>query len=324
MRLRTFVYPMVTTSLLGPGGSHLAETQQSGKRVKVFVFLAMCTISVAFASIAWAQTYTTIDFPGAIATALNGGPNPPGTSVGSYTDTSGVTHGFVLTKKGTFTSFDPPGSTLTIPNFINPQGDIVGEYLDSTFVSHGFILNGKKYSTVDFPGAAGTALSGLNPSGEMSGFSCSDPACGNTGAPNTTHSFVVSKKGVFTNFDPPGAVSSTASGVSPSGAVVGFYTDNVGNGHGYLLDQGTFTTIDFPGAISTFAGGSNAEGDIIGEYNDAAGVGHSFLLSKGVFTSFDPPGTVGFSDATGINPGGIIVGIYFDSAGVVHGYIRTK
>jgi hypothetical protein len=289
---------------------------------KVFRFLAICTISLAFASIASAQSYKTIDFPGAIATTLNGGPNPSGTSVGSYT-TSGVTHGFTLTKGGVFTSFDPPGSTLTIPNFISPQGDIVGNYLDASNVSHGFILDGSKYTTLDFPGAVGSTLTGLNPSGEISGFSCSDPACGNTGNLSTNHSFVRSKKGVFTSFDPPGAISSTASTVNPAGAVVGAYTDNAGIGHGYLLDHGTFTTIDFPGAASTFGGGGNAEGDIVGEYNDTAGVGHSFLLSKGVFTSFDPPGTVGFSDASGINPGGIIVGIYFDSAVVEHGFIRT-
>ena len=291
--------------------------------IKLFRFFVMCTISVAFASIVWAQTYTTIDFPGATATSLNGGPNPQATSVGSYTDTSGVIHGFTLTKGDVFTSFDPPGSTLTIPNFISPQGDIVGNYLDASNVSHGFILDGSKYTTLDVPGAAGTTLTGLNPSGEISGFSCSDPACGNTGNPSTNHSFVRSKKGIFTSFDPPGAISSTASTVNPSGAVVGAYTDNVGNGHGYLLDHGTFTTIDFPGAIFTFAGGNNAEGNVVGLYTDTARVNHSFLLSKGVFTSFDPPGTVGFSDASGINPGGIIVGIYFDSAVVEHGFIRT-
>src|ERR1700733_14698637 len=109
--------------------------------IKVFRFLAMCTISVAFASIASAQVYTTIDFPGATATTLDGGPNPEGMSVGSYTDTFGVTHGFTLTAKSVFTSFDPPGSTFTLPNFISPQGVIVGEYADSAFVSHGFILD---------------------------------------------------------------------------------------------------------------------------------------------------------------------------------------
>jgi len=50
---------------------------------KVFRFLAICTTSVALAtfSIAWAQSYTTYDFPGATATTLNGGPSPQGTSV---------------------------------------------------------------------------------------------------------------------------------------------------------------------------------------------------------------------------------------------------
>jgi hypothetical protein len=292
--------------------------------IKVFRFLAICTISVAFAtlSIAWAQTYTTVDFPGATATTLNGGPNPQGTSVGSETDTSGVTHGFTLTKKGVFTSFDPPGSTLTLPNFISPQGVIVGGYNDASSVSHGFVLAAGNYTTIDFPGAAGTTLTGLNPSGEMSGFSCSDPACGTTGNSTTNHSFTVSKKGAFTSFDPPGAVSSTASTVNPSGAVVGAYTDRGGVTHGYLLYHGTFTTIDFPGAIFTFAGGNNPEGDIIGAYTDTAKVTHSFLLSNGVFTSFDPPGAI-FSDASGINPGGIIVGIYVDAANVEHGFIRT-
>ena len=89
--------------------------------IKIFRFVAMCTIRVVFAtlSIASAQVYTTIDFPGATATTLNGGPNPEGTNIGSYT-ASGVTHGFVL-KKGVFTSFDPPGSTSTTPNWISPR-----------------------------------------------------------------------------------------------------------------------------------------------------------------------------------------------------------
>ena len=286
--------------------------------------LVICTFSVAFAtlSIASAQQYTTIDFPGAIATSLNGGPNPQGTNIGSYTDPSNVTHGFVL-KKGVFTSFDPPGSTLTVPNWISPEGVIVGQYIDSSSVSHGFVRAGGNYTTIDFPGAAGTALTSLNPSGQMSGFSCSDPACGSTGNSTTNHSFTVSKKSVFTSFDPPGAISSEATTVIASGAAFGSYTDSGGVGHGYLRYQGTFTTIDFPGASFTFVGGANPEGDCVGE-EVTAGVAHSFVLSNGVFTSFDPPGTGPFgSDAAGINPGGVIVGVYLDSANAEHGFIRT-
>lgn len=289
---------------------------------KTVRFLAILTIGAAFAaSVAKAQIYKTIDYPGAIATVLLGGPNPQGTSVGSYVDTSGVTHGFMLSVNGEFTPVDPPGTTLTTPNFISPEGVIVGAYNDAANISHGFVLDGGRYTTVDFPGAAGTTLNGLNPSGEMSGFLCSDAACGSTGSNSTNHSFVVSKAGVFTSFDPPGAVSSSATNNTPSGEVFGAYIDGAGVEHGYVLYHGTFTTTDFPGATFTFNGGANPEGDVIGAYR-VGNAQHSFLLRHGVFTSFDPPGST-LSDATGINSAGVIVGLYQDSGGVIHGFILS-
>src|SRR5579863_8588900 len=295
---------------------------------KVFRFFAICAFTIAFAtvSVASGQTYTQVDYPGAILTELTGGPNPEGTSVGIWVDSSFVFHGFTLTETGVFKSFDPPGSTFTEPGFISPQGVIVGGYLDSAGVSHGFILKGGLYTSVDAPGGAGTGLSGISPAGEMSGSSCSDPACGNTGNPNSSHSFVLSG-GKYRFFDPPGATSSAASTVNPSGAVVGAYTDTVGElNHGYLLKKGTYTTIDFPGAaFGTFAGGGNPENEIVGLYNYiscTADCNHAFLLSNGVFTSFDYPGAT-FSEATGIDPGGVIVGVFFDSSGNGHGFVRT-
>jgi hypothetical protein len=91
--------------------------------IKVFRFLATCTIGVALAtsSIAWAQTYTAVNYPRAVLTELIGGPNPQGTSVGGYTlTTGGALHGFTV-RAGMFTPFDPPGSTFTTSNFINPR-----------------------------------------------------------------------------------------------------------------------------------------------------------------------------------------------------------
>ncbi len=281
--------------------------------------LAICVTCIAFAtsSIASAQTYLSIDFPGATTTILDGGPNPEGTSVGTYVDAAGVTHGFVLNKKGIFTSFDVPGSTSTTPNVIDPQGAIVGSFLDASNVSHGFILHGNNFTTVDFPGATGTVLTGISATGEMSGFTCVAASC----VDGTFHSFVVSKKGDFTSFDPSGAVSSNTVTVTPSGKVFGDYTDTGGVGHGYVLNHGTFTTIDFPGSKFTFVGQGNFEGDSVGEYNDQADVGHGFLLKGGVYTSLDFPGATG-TTATGINPAGIIVGAYVDAAGQEHGFIR--
>jgi hypothetical protein len=89
--------------------------------------LAVCIFGVALAALSTsAQTYTQVDFPGAVATSLNGGPNPQGTSVGSWFDGTQV-HGFTLTSGNAFTSFDAPGATSTSPNFISPQGEIVGQ-----------------------------------------------------------------------------------------------------------------------------------------------------------------------------------------------------
>jgi uncharacterized membrane protein len=182
------------------------------------------------------------------------------------------------------------------------------------------MLDGGIYTTVDYPGAAGTVLTSLNPSGEMSGYTCSEATC----SFRPFHSFTVSKRGVFSaTFDPSLADSSTASTVNASGTVVGAYHTSDGNTHGYVLYHGTYTTLDFGAGIFTFAGAENPQGDVAGVYYDAGfSAGHSFLLSNGVLTSFDPPGTAGYSDASGINPGGVIVGIYIDASGIQHGYVR--
>ncbi len=221
--------------------------------IKVFRFFATCALSVAFATLstAWAQTYTQVDYPNAILSEINGGPNVEGTSVGSWEDASDVFHGFSVTANGVFKTFDPPGSVFTIPAFINYQGVIVGEYLDSNFVSHGFILGEGKYTVIDAPSAAGTTLSGISDLYELSGYTCTDPACGLTGNSTTNQSFVISRLGDYTFFNPPGATSSGASTVSLLGAVVGFYSDDVGElNHGYLLSHGKYTAIDFR-ALST-------------------------------------------------------------------------
>jgi hypothetical protein len=287
---------------------------------KVFRFLAMCASGIAFAtsSMAWGQTYKTIDFPGATATLLIGGPNPQGTSVGIET-TAGFQHGFILTAGGEFAVIDPPGSTLTSPNYIDEQDVVVGNFLDASHVTHGFILHRGHYTRFDVPGALATALSGIMPSGEMTGFTCLvDPTCETP----PYESFTVSRRGEITSFNPFGAPSSFASGLNPSGTIVGTYTDSGGATRGYQLCHGTFTSNDFPGSILTFNGGINPQGDIVGFYTDTSNVTHSFLLNHGTYTGFDPPGAT-YSNAGGINSSGTIVGFYLDSANVAHGYIRT-
>jgi probable HAF family extracellular repeat protein len=296
--------------------------------VKILKSLAICMIGAAFtaSSIAWAHTtYTQVDYPGAVLTELVGGPNLQGTGVGVYElTTGGALHGFARTANGTFTHIDVPGATNTTPNFINLEGTIVGSYTDSAGTSHGFVLNRGNYTTVDDPGAVGTVLTGINDLGELSGFNCSDAACD---ASATFHSFVRSRSGTFTSFDPPGATGSEAAVVSLLGVVVGSY-DTASEPtcstqcDGYLLAHGNYTTITYPGSSFTFAGGANVWNTVVGIYVDSAGNGHGYIENGGSYTSFDYPGA-SFTEAAGINALGVIVGIFTDSAGNTHGFVRT-
>ena len=83
-----------------------------------------------------AGTFTTIDFPGALATAASG-INDPGHIVGAYVDTAGMEHGFLLAH-GRFCTIDVPGAILTSAFGINGPGRIVGLYTDAAGMTHGF------------------------------------------------------------------------------------------------------------------------------------------------------------------------------------------
>jgi len=87
-----------------------------------------------------AQTITSFDVPGAIATFPTS-INPAGVITGSYFDSGSIMHRFVRDASGAFTSFDPPGSFSTDPTSINPAGEITGFYHDffDARVAHGFV-----------------------------------------------------------------------------------------------------------------------------------------------------------------------------------------
>ena len=50
-------------------------------------------------------------------------------------------HGFLRSRDGTLTTFDPPGSAYTVPTSINSEGAITGNYANSPVgrrVTHAF------------------------------------------------------------------------------------------------------------------------------------------------------------------------------------------
>src|SRR5215472_5722322 len=124
-----------------------------------------------------AGTFVTFDVPAATSTNPNA-INNSGAITGQYADAGGLHHSFLRTSDGTITPFDPPGTSGCSPSTetfcsaaagITPDGTIVGSYAAGPLF-HGYLRapNGT-ITAVDFPGAAFTGLSAINPAGTVTG-----------------------------------------------------------------------------------------------------------------------------------------------------------
>ena len=281
-------------------------------------------------------TLTPFDPPGATCSlstssgcSASNGINPEGTITGWYTDASGVTHGFLRTRDGTFTTFDAPGSAGTVPAGINPAGAITGAYFvaGSLFLTPGFVRTpGGTFITFNPPNSTQTAPVGINPEGAIAGQSFVFLA------PIQYQGFLRGRDGSFATFNPPNSTYTKPVGINPEGAITGWYTDASSVTHGFLRTRdGTLITIDAPGAGTgsfegTVTAGINAEGTITGNYFDANFSSHGFLRTRaGTFTTFDPPGSNGTTFPSGINDAGAVTGNYFDAASnVLAGFLRSR
>jgi uncharacterized membrane protein len=182
-----------------------------------------------------AGVYTSIRFPNSDAT-IAAGINANGDIVGWYLDKIGM-HGFLLTG-GVYTSIDFPGSAAFTQAWkTNDSGEIVGRYEDENDNKHHmFVLsNGTFTSLPDVPGAFDTAVvedGGLNNAGHIVSQYCSSKSC-SLSTSGTVHGFLLSG-GVYTTFDPPGSIGTTAFGLDSFDDIVGAYIDSSGRLHGYL------------------------------------------------------------------------------------------
>ena len=100
------------------------------------------------------------------------GINDIGQVVGTYVDDDLVTtehrHGFLRSRKATYTTLDVPGAAFTVAQGINNAGQIVGFTRCTTF--HGFVLSKGVFTTIDVPGSTETEILSINAKGEIVGF----------------------------------------------------------------------------------------------------------------------------------------------------------
>jgi uncharacterized membrane protein len=280
------------------------------KKLMLLAVVLLVSITSAYAQF----KFTSIDFPGAVATRAYG-INDKGLVVGRYIDSGGIRHGFLL-KHGLFTTIDVPGATQTAARGISNSGDIVGFYCYDCGGSHyGFLLSNGVFTTLSFPGAVDTFLYGMNNTGDIVGFYSYD---------FVFYQGFLYHHGKYTDIIPPGGtfgqdVLSIA--INDADTIVGNIVDPTsGTNMGFSQRKDQYFTFLMQGAPFTVANGINRNGDIVGTYAYTSNQGHGFLLSHGISATLDFPGAVS-TTLNAINSWGTMAGGYTASDGTQHGML---
>lgn len=255
--------------------------------------------------------FTSIDYPGATATFANG-ISPNGDIVGEYEDSLGVTHPFIRTSAGVYSTFEVPNAFGDSgANGMNASGQVVGGYTGFT-TTNAYIRTGGNYMDLSpFPGAAVAKAYSINDAGHVVGY-YEQPGTG------LFRGFLYDGT-TYTELHDPSVIGTQAIGINNSDDIVGYYFD--GSPHGYLYADGEITTLDYPlpGALGTVAQGINDAGEIAGIYFDSSDKDHGFLKTSTGYATIDYPGAI-FSGLVGVNNAGQLAGYYRDDAGL-HGYL---
>ena len=253
----------------------------------------------------------------------------------------------ITTRAQTFTTIDPPNSTMTVAVTINLHGQIAGYYTDgSTFPSptqKGFLRERDgAYTTFEVDTSAAhfpTVVTDMNREGEIIGYVLSFPG----GFPG----FLRHKDGTIVQFSgtPTTAMTTAAPMMEPiprtctpgnncvdgtgpiainaRGEITGAFGQGVYFG---FLRRRNGSTINFNvaqgGLPETFPQAINFFGQVAGYYRDSGNVAHAFLRQpNGTVIDFDPTNST-LTVPQSINLFSETAGYYKDANTVVHAFVR--
>ena len=278
--------------------------------------LAICAVIVLFSSgYAMATgTWTTFNMmPGATWTAIYG--ISGNTLAGSYADTSYNYHGFLYNMTTqSWTTLNYPGTVYGTHIQGISGNNVVGYYWNAPGYStngNGMLYNMTTQSYTSLPiGGGAWAIDGSNVLYGSGPFA----AVYNITTQMNTMQFLTPN-------------NATLTGISGSN-VVGWYTDNSGNSHGFLSTfnsttwSSSSTTLDMPGVSGTRLWGIDGS-TIVGRYEDASGNEHGILynMTTQSWSTLDAPGSY-YSWIWGIS-GNNLVGGYYDNNPGEHGFVYT-
>ncbi|HLX69285.1 MAG TPA: hypothetical protein VKV04_06625, partial [Verrucomicrobiae bacterium] len=182
-------------------------------------------------------------------------------------------------KNPTYVEFDYPNANSTNVTAINSGGTVTGMYCD-VLGCHGFLRTlAGKLTSFDYPGASETQPLAIDALGRVVGIYSFFPDY-------LDRTFLRTPDGKFHDIDPPDAMWSITTNISPTGVVTGYYGDALypitGERHGFeYTPGGNWTILDVPGAVSSQLQARNLPGFIVGVYDDASFASHGFLRTPG-------------------------------------------
>ncbi|HZQ17605.1 MAG TPA: hypothetical protein VFA90_02705 [Terriglobales bacterium] len=264
-----------------------------------------------------AQTKATCDRWTTFKSFSPSGINQWNTVVGTGTLSDGSIVGFVRYSNGGIATYKYPNATQTHFSKRNKDGVTVG---DVDF-NHGLIVTGSSATTIDYPGAPQTILTGINKWNSMVGtYQYNDDA---DFGPEWT-GFKMWKNGSFSSIGgPSGAIDTNPTSISDTGTVVGWYVGSDAvpfspyPNHGFVLANGIYKTLDYPKAFRTSLNDINSAGVIVGSWGGSDGNGGSFLFVNGKFKDvLGPNGET--TGVNGINDDNYVTGTYSGGSFIAH------
>lgn len=281
---------------------------------KMFVALILFAIPIVLLSAANAQTKANCTFHFFTTPGIPAGVNDYGTVVGEVVNNLN-SKGFIRYADGTVSYFQAPNAQRTFFNARNNAGINVGGYWLHSQVTPvpgaGFILHGSTFTSIKYPNAVATDLTGINKYNTTVGVAADSNY--------RSHGFKRYSNGSFVTLQYPGAQDTAPSAINDSGTIVGTAAS-----HGFIYHGGTWAKVVFPQSASvhgTRLFGISNNNVIIGQAGSSPPT--SFLYANGVFKIILAPNSNN-TQVQGISGDGLITGIaYFEGTSPGSGFLAT-
>jgi hypothetical protein len=272
----------------------------------IFLLLMAAIIAVPTASAQASYKFTQLSIPGSIsATAY--GVNDFGTIVGSYTDSTGIVHGFQLIGSTLTTIDDPNGNgASTVCYSVGQNGVIVGAYSSGAF-SNGFMYKNGVFTDIIPPGSVGTTAYGINDAGSIVG----------TYLNGASQLGFLYDGSAYTDLIVPGMVTTLAIGINSSGLITLEAADASGSLTSWEYNGTSYTQLNVPGANITAVHFINDRGEIAFAWFDSLGAEHGAIYANGIYYLTDDPAGTNTGIYT-INDGNEIVGRYLPTGATLY------